>query len=143
MAHSPEKIRHLTFQADLAELERLTTALDDWGQACGYAPKLSGMFNVCLDEIVTNIIKHGYEKSNTRGVIELFLNGLPEMAEVIVKDDAPAFDPLSANAPDFDLELEDMPIGGLGIYLTKEMMDEVIYEYQDGRNTLILRKKPE
>lgn len=133
----PDKVQ---FQSDLAELPRLTSVLEEWAASRGYPQRLAGTFNICLDEIVTNIIKYGYQQSGREGVIDLTFGTKGGLAEIKVEDDAPAFDPFSAAQPDFDLELEDMPIGGLGIFLTKEMMDEVEYAYVNGRNTLILRK---
>jgi anti-sigma regulatory factor (Ser/Thr protein kinase) len=58
-----------------------------------------------------------------------------------LEDDGPAFDPLTAPMPDIDAALEDRPIGGLGIYLLREMMDALEYVRVEGRNRLTLRKR--
>ncbi len=58
-----------------------------------------------------------------------------------LEDDGLAFDPLAAPMPDTDAALEDRPIGGLGIYLLREMMDELEYVQVEGRNRLTLRKR--
>ncbi len=58
-----------------------------------------------------------------------------------LEDDGPAFDPLAAPMPDLDAPIEDRPIGGLGIHLLREMMDELEYTRLDSRNRLTLRKR--
>jgi serine/threonine-protein kinase RsbW len=60
--------------------------------------------------------------------------------ELGVSDDGPAFDPLAMATPDIDAPLEERPIGGLGIYLVREMMAGVSYERRDGRNVLRMWK---
>ena len=51
------------------------------------------------------------------------------------------YDPLARQDPDLSLPAEEREIGGLGIYMTKKLMDEVRYEYLDGQNILTLKKK--
>ena len=63
-----------------------------------------------------------------------------QTAVVTVCDRGVPFDPLSAEAPDLSLSGEERPIGGLGIFLLREMMDDLCYAYRDGRNTLRLKK---
>lgn len=58
-----------------------------------------------------------------------------------IEDDGPAFDPLDAPEPDVEAALEDRPVGGLGIYLLREMMDRLEYARVDGRNCLTLHKR--
>ena len=51
------------------------------------------------------------------------------------------YDPLNNATPDINLPAEDREIGGLGIFLTKKVMDDVSYEYKDGQNILMLKKQ--
>ncbi|MCP4452100.1 MAG: ATP-binding protein, partial [Planctomycetes bacterium] len=57
-----------------------------------------------------------------------------------VADQGPAFDPLDRPDPDTTLSVDDRAIGGLGIFLTKQMMDDVSYERRQGKNVLTLVK---
>ncbi|MEI9479990.1 MAG: ATP-binding protein, partial [Deltaproteobacteria bacterium] len=57
-----------------------------------------------------------------------------------VQDDGRPFDPLYAQAPDIHSPLAERPVGGLGIYIVRKMMDEVRYEHRGGRNILTLVK---
>jgi len=56
-------------------------------------------------------------------------------------DAAPRFDPLSVPEPDLDSDLENRRIGGLGIFLIRQLMDEVSYRYKDWKNILVLIKR--
>jgi sigma-B regulation protein RsbU (phosphoserine phosphatase) len=86
---------------------------------------------MALDEIVVNVLTHG---SASHVTIELALIGHHLVTTVI--DDGVPFDPLSAPIPDTDTSLEDRELGGLGIHLVRETMDEVTYTYRDGVNIL-------
>jgi anti-sigma regulatory factor (Ser/Thr protein kinase) len=57
-----------------------------------------------------------------------------------LSDDGPAFDPLALPTPDLDAPLEERPVGGLGVYLVREMMDDVSYSHRGGRNCLSMWK---
>lgn len=103
-------------------------------------PDLAFTANVCLEELITNTIVHGLGGAPDHE-IEVFVNRSAEWLEIIVKDDAPKFDPFAeAPAPDLDLELDDRPIGGLGVHLVKTMMD-IAHAYNDGNGNLIILLK--
>ena len=61
-------------------------------------------------------------------------------ATLVLRDDAPPFDPLSLAAPDLAAGLDERSMGGLGIHLVRELVDEVSYRRVDGRNELTLSK---
>ncbi len=133
--------RSHSLSADLAELVRLTDLLEEFGQRESIPFPVVASMNVCLDEIITNVIKHGYEANGITGPIELELGVENGFAVAVSSDRAIPYDPLSRVAPDTSLSIEERPIGGLGIHLVKEMMDEVAYEYRDGWNRLTIRKR--
>jgi anti-sigma B factor antagonist len=64
-----------------------------------------------------------------------------EVVRVTITDNGPPFDPLAYADPDTALSVEDRQIGGLGIHLVRQMMDEVSYRYRDGRNVVVLTKR--
>jgi anti-sigma regulatory factor (Ser/Thr protein kinase) len=97
-------------------------------------------FQVVLDEMLSNIVHHGYEgRPGGRIEVELRLEG--GVLQLTVLDDAPPFDPLEAPEPDTTLPVEQRPLGGLGIFLVRKLMDEVQYERRDGRNRVACRKR--
>jgi serine/threonine-protein kinase RsbW len=96
--------------------------------------------NVALDELLANERLYGMEGRDACSVaVEVELD--EERLTVTIDDDGPPFDPFSQAAPDTTLSVDERPIGGLGIYLVRELMDEVRYERRDGHNVVVLVKK--
>lgn len=96
--------------------------------------------NVCLEELITNTIVHGLKGAADR-FIHVKINLSDEWLEIIVKDDAPRFDPfLQAPKPDLALGLNERPVGGLGVHLVKSLMDDV-HAYYDGTGNLFVLYK--
>ena len=126
-----------------AELENLA-AIRDFVRAStaalGVDPQVASDVVLAVDEAVTNVIVHGYR--GRPGTIQVEV--AREATDVVVRlrDHAPPFDPTSAPPPDLARPLEERPPGGLGIYLMRQTMDEVVYRLTpQGGNELILKKK--
>jgi serine/threonine-protein kinase RsbW len=93
-----------------------------------------------VDESATNVIVHGYE--GQLGIIEIEVTREGDDLAVRIRDCAPPFDPTTHPSPDLDLPLERRRFGGLGIHLSRECTDAVIYRVTpDGANELTLLKK--
>ncbi len=125
---------------DLADLAQLADRVEGFGAAQGLPAGVVNALNVVLDEAVSNAINHGYE-AGVRGEIAVRLRRAPEGVSVEVEDDGKPFDPLQAPPPDLSLPLERRPIGGLGIHLIRNLMDEVSYARVGGRNVLKMVKR--
>ena len=125
---------------DVAELERLAGLAEAFVEKHGLPEKLAFNLNVCLDELITNIISYGYEDEEPHEIgVEFVYDGREFVTRIF--DDAKEYNPFTeAPVPDLDLDVEDRPIGGLGVFLVKEFMDETDYAHADGRNTTTLRK---
>ena len=119
------------------ELERITAIVEDLGEQDDWPPDLIFKVNLVLDELSVNIVNYGGEASE----IEVCLDADAEEVRVEITDDGRPFDPLNdAIEPDLDAPLEDRAIGGLGIHLVREMMDELHYSREDGKNRLAMVK---
>jgi anti-sigma regulatory factor (Ser/Thr protein kinase) len=93
-----------------------------------------------LDESATNVIRHGYK--GQPGTVEIEVTREGDDLVVQIRDYAPPFDPTTYPSPDVTLPLERRRFGGLGIHLTRECTDAVIYRVApDGANELTLLKK--
>ena len=86
---------------------------------------------IAADEVLSNVLTHG-------GAAEVSLAARVRDGRVSVEvvDDGAPFDPTATAAPDTDAALEDREVGGLGVHLVRELMDEVRYERTAGRNKL-------
>lgn len=96
--------------------------------------------SVALDELLANTLSHGRLGSDASSVtVEMELD--QERVTVIVTDDGPPFDPFGRDAPDTTLSVEERSVGGLGIHLVRQLMDNVSYQRREGRNVVILVKQ--
>lgn len=116
----------------------------DAAQSAGLDESAVFHCQIAVDEACTNIIEHGYEGED-KGQIETICTIVPGSLTIELIDEAPPFDITQVPDPKLDRPLEDMTIGGLGIYFVKKTMDEVVFEHRGGKNylTLIKRKSPE
>lgn len=70
----------------------------------------------------------------------LISGGTPAVAQIEMMDQGVPYDPLQRQDPDITLSAEERGIGGLGIFMVKQTMDEVTYRYEDNSNILTIRK---
>lgn len=129
-----------TYENDLAQLEKLATDLENFGEEADVNPAIIHAFNLCLDELLTNIISYGFDDSAEHDIyLEITREGDKVMATIV--DNGKEFNPLTdAKDPDLEADIEDREIGGLGIFFLKQMMDELHYARVDGRNRLTMTK---
>ena len=136
--------QQLTLTNDLAELPRVVAGVDAFCQAMNAGAKDTSSLHLALEEIVTNVITHGY-RDGASHAFEVKLEAVSDdRIRAVVTDDALAYNPLARAELDTTLALEHRPIGGLGVHLVKKLMDACLYERRDGRNVfaieLVLRR---
>jgi len=103
-------------------------------------PDLAFSANLCLEELITNTIQYGLANAPDH-LIQIRIIRTREWLEILVKDDAPQFDPFNQVAqPDLDASVEDRPIGGLGVHLVRSLMDDASASYDGTGNLITLRK---
>lgn len=130
-------LQELSLPTRLSEIERLA---DEVSAALPDRPDLAFAANLCLEELITNIITHGLQGAPDR-IIQVRLSMSDEWLEIVLKDDAPPFDPFKeVPEPDFDMALEDRPIGGLGVHLVKTLMDDAHAHYDGSGNLIVMLK---
>ena len=97
--------------------------------------------DMSTEEIFVNVANYAYAPGKGNVLVNAKLNAEKTILTIVFSDRGKPFNPLEKKDPDITLSAEKREIGGLGIYMTKKMMDEVCYEYKDGQNILTLRKK--
>ncbi len=97
--------------------------------------------DLVVEEIFVNIADYAYAPGEGTVTIRVERSDSPAVVTVSFLDRGVAFDPLAKEQPDVSALAEDRQIGGLGIYLTRRLADEVRYERRDGQNILTIRKK--
>jgi sigma-B regulation protein RsbU (phosphoserine phosphatase) len=131
-----------TLKNSVAEIARLGERLGEFAAVHQLAPSVLYDLNVALEEAVTNIISHGYADHREH---EILVRIRVESGAVIaeLKDDARAFNPLTAPDADVTTPLDERTAGGLGIHLMRKLMDRIEYERLEDGNLLIMKKNIE
>lgn len=124
----------------LGDLSRLLDEVEAFCRTHDLPDEVTRGLAVALDELITNTVMHGYPDGRERD-IELHLEVADSRLQAELVDDADPFNPLEHPAPDTTLPAEMRPIGGLGIHLVRNLMDDVSYERRDGRNYVRLSRR--
>jgi serine phosphatase RsbU (regulator of sigma subunit)/anti-sigma regulatory factor (Ser/Thr protein kinase) len=127
----------VSYPGTLEALEPLRAYVKEAGEAAGL--DRSAVYNLCLaiDEIATNVVLYGYERAGLSGDISVEALNDGRRLEIVLTDNAKPYDPASHQDPSeesLQLPLEDRPIGGLGIMLAKDAVDELQYESGESGN---------
>ena len=129
-----------TFSAELKNLAAIRQFVQE--TAATLQADANAVHDVVLavDEMAANVMVHGYR--GNPGTVEVEVRPEGSALRVCLRDHAPPFDPTLHPMPDLTLPLEERPVGGLGVYLTRTLMDEVTYRVTlQGGNELTLVKK--
>lgn len=125
---------------NIAELNGLNRHLQAFAEKLGLSKRDIFEINLCIEEQFANIITYGYTDSRQHW-IEITLCLEDGEFTICIKDDGVAFDPIHAAAPDVECTLEEKKIGGLGVYLTRHFMDQMVYQRCGDKNVLVMKKK--
>lgn len=134
-----ERSFELTMNADINEIPRISAALDQAMQVHSFSSEEILDTQLAVEEAVTNVIMHGYD--GRAGEIHILCTASRGIIEIQIEDTAPPFNPLSVPDPDFTADIQDRRIGGLGIFLIRRVMDDVMYRNDQGKNILVLVKR--
>ncbi|NQE52896.1 Serine-protein kinase RsbW [ANME-1 cluster archaeon GoMg3.2] len=126
----------LEIESKLEDLAVIADFITDSMREFGLPDRKIFEIQMAVDEACTNIINYGY--IGEEGMIYISCRRRDEDVIVVIKDRAKPFDPTSVPPPDLDASLEARKIGGLGVYFMKTLVDEVKYEYKDGKNVLTM-----
>ena len=132
--------KHLTLTNNIEEVPQLAAFVDEVCETAGLDMSTTTNMNIALEEAVVNVMSYAYPSGSVGEVQIDALLGDKELCFVI-RDKGKPFDPTAQDEADTTLSLEERPIGGLGIYLVRQLMDSINYERIDGQNVLKLRKK--
>lgn len=132
--------QHLVLHNDVQEISKLADFVDSIAEENQLDPSLAMSLNLALEEAVTNVVLYAYPKG-TDGEVDITARLADGSLEFVISDSGIPFDPTAAPKADTTLSVQERPIGGLGIYLVREIMDDVHYERVDGKNRLSISKK--
>ena len=119
----------------LTSLPPLTTAVNRFLDQHTVPHEAIFRVNLAIEEIVTNIIKYGYDDTAAH-TITVHLALFPDTIRLQLKDDGHPFDPLQTPAPDIHVPLDQRKVGGLGLHLVRETVSRIAYRRENGANIL-------
>jgi len=134
------KTAHWQLPGDAGQLPAAITFLQSFWEEAELPAALGFTFELALEEVFLNVALHGADSSKVP-TVTLDLAADDSTVTLIVADDARPFDPLSLATPNTDAALEDRKIGGLGVFLVRQMMDTVTYSHEAGQNRLHMTKQ--
>ena len=125
---------------NISEITRLYEFIEELGNDFSLSPDIVFNLNLVLEEAVVNIINYAYPKEEHQNI---YLSARMHEGSIILvlTDTGKEFDPTAAPEADVTLSADDRQIGGLGIFLIRQIMNEVKYERIEGKNVLTLEKK--
>jgi PAS domain S-box-containing protein len=124
----------------LPEIDRCLQALAEICQRFELPPNIQQDFSVVLDDLLNNVISYAFSDAKEH-IIDVVLSTDGQRFIVSVADDGVEFDPFTRKDPDILSGIEDREIGGLGIHLIRNLMDDYSYRRLDGRNVTTLMKR--
>lgn len=122
-----------------AQLPKLNQFLRDFWSGADLPPAQLSVFELVLEEVFANIVMHA-SQPGTACRVEVSLGLGADGVTMTVEDDGPEFDPLSRPLPDLAAGVAERPVGGLGVFLVRRMMDAVTYQRAGTRNRLTMTK---
>jgi anti-sigma regulatory factor (Ser/Thr protein kinase) len=132
--------KKLILQNNVSEINKLVLFLEELGEEFGLPADLVFNLNLVLEEAVSNVILYAYPKEVYEN-ITLSLKKDDNMLIFVLTDSGKEFDPTLIPDADVTLSAEQREIGGLGIFLIRQIMNTVEYQRIEGRNVLTLRKE--
>jgi sigma-B regulation protein RsbU (phosphoserine phosphatase) len=131
----------LEIPAEVSKLDEALDFVETAADAAGASMKTLMQIRLAAEEIFVNIAKYAYAESDEKPLVWLAVETSGGKIAITFKDRGVAYNPLENEAPDITLSAEEREIGGLGIFMTKESMDELQYVFEDGFNKLTLLKR--
>lgn len=131
----------ITVLAATDNISKITAFVDAELENIGCPPKANAQIDICIDEIVANIAHYAYGSETGNATVRLDFDEAERIVSLAFIDSGMPFDPLDVPEPDITSPLAERPIGGLGLFMVKNMMDSMDYRREDGHNILTISKR--
>ena len=133
-------MKELTLAATVENIETVTEFVNAQLELMDCPIKAQMQIDIAIDELFGNIAHYAYNTEVGSATVRIEVSEAPLAVIITFIDNGVPYDPLGKDDPDITLSAEEREIGGLGIYMVKQSMDEITYEYKDGQNILKIKK---
>lgn len=134
-------MKELTVDATVESIQVITEFVDEQLEQLGCPMKAQAQIDIAIDELFSNIVHYAYHPEVGPATVRVEVVEDPLSVVITFIDQGVPYDPLAKADPNVNLSAEEREAGGLGIYIVKKNMNEITYEYKDGRNILRIRKE--
>ena len=131
--------KEIIIKNQIAELARVNQFIEEIGEELGLDMEMQMNLNLVMEEMVSNVIFYAYPKG-TEASIGLLAKSDGKELTFVLSDGGKEFDPTMQEDVDTDVNPADREIGGMGIYIVKNIMNEVSYQRLQGKNLLTMTK---
>ena len=131
-------MKELSIEAKTENLNEVLAFIASELEAAGFPIKLQTQISIAAEEIFVNIAHYAYNPEVGGVVIRISIDG---NVTIEFEDRGKPYNPLEKANPNINVPLEEREIGGLGVFMVKQIMDNVKYKYKDGKNILTIEKK--
>ncbi len=131
--------KELKLKNQVGELARVNQFVEEIGSELGLDMELQMNLNLVMEEMVSNVIFYAYPEGKTAD-IELVAESKGKELTFVITDSGKEFDPTLKDDADPDIDPAEREIGGMGIYIVKNIMNEVTYQRLQGKNLLTMKK---
>lgn len=134
-------MKELTVDATVESIPVITEFVDEQLAKYNCPVKAQAQIDIAIDELFSNIVHYAYHPGTGPATVRVEVVEKPLSVVITFIDQGVPYDPLAKADPNVNLSAEEREAGGLGIYIVKKNMNEITYEYKDGRNILRIRKE--
>ena len=131
--------KEIKLKNQVGELDLMAQFIEETGEELGLDMELLMNLNLVLEEMVSNIIFYAYP-DGTEGTIELAVESDGKELTFFINDYGREFDPTQKADPDVSINPAERDIGGMGIFIVRNIMDKVTYQRLNGKNILTMKK---
>lgn len=133
--------REITLAAIVDEFPRAAEFIEEILTESGFSMKKILEVQLAVEEACTNVINHGYEGGE--GSIRITSEAQSDHLVMTLEDEGPQFDPTTVGEPSLTGDVDERDVGGMGVHLIRSFVEDLKYEFVDGKNTLTLIVKRE
>lgn len=134
-------MERITVPASISNLPDVISSIEAFLEQIDCPIKAQTQIEVAIDEVFTNIASYAYDGSDGLVTIDADMLEGEKGIKITFTDQGKAYNPLEKEDPDITLSAEERPIGGLGIFIVKKTMDDVVYSYENDSNILSIIKR--
>ena len=132
--------KELKLKNQISELERVNQFVEEIGDELGLGMELQMNLNLVMEEMVSNVIFYAYPQG-TEAEIELVAESDGKEVTFVLSDSGKEFDPTMKESVNTDINPAERDIGGMGIFIVKNIMNKVTYQRLKGKNLLTMKKE--